>query len=318
MNAPLPGTAAAFAFEIDGRPVTAHAGETLLQVAQRHGVGIPHLCFKEGYRADGNCRACVVEIEGERVLAASCCRQPAPGMKVQVDSPRAQAARRGVLELLLADVPEPQPGSELARWADGVGARARRYEERAQPAADLSHPAIAVQLDACIQCGRCVRACREEQVNDVIGYAGRGDGARIVFDLDDPMGASSCVGCGECVQACPTGALAPRLPLGGPDGGEPALPAEGERHVESLCPFCGVGCQLSWVVADGRIRRVEGRDGPANHGRLCVKGRFGFDYVHSPQRLTQPLVRRPDRPKRLPVEGVPVDVEGRHVHGDAR
>jgi formate dehydrogenase major subunit len=307
MNAPLPGTAAAVAFELDGRPVVANAGETLLQAAQRHGLAIPHLCFKEGYRPDGNCRACVVEIEGERTLAPSCCRQPAPGMKVRVDSARAVAARRGVLELLLADVPEPQTGSELAHWAAAVDARVGRFEPREQPLADLSHPAIAVSLDACIQCGRCVRACREEQVNDVIGYAGRGDAARIVFDLDDPMGASSCVGCGECVQACPTGALAPRLPLGGPAGGEAARPHDGEDRVESLCPFCGVGCQLSWVVADGRIRRVEGRDGPANHGRLCVKGRFGFDYVHSPQRLTDPLVRLPGCPKRLPVDGVPAD-----------
>jgi formate dehydrogenase major subunit len=307
MSAALPTTAATIAFELDDRPVVAVAGETLLQAAQRHGVAIPHLCFKDGYRADGNCRACVVEIEGERVLAPSCCRFPTAGMKVRVDSVRASAARRTVIELLLADVPDPQPDSELARWREATGARVARFEPRVQPQADLSHPAIAVRLDACIQCGRCVRACREEQVNDVIGYAGRGDAARIVFDLDDPMGASSCVGCGECVQACPTGALAPRLPLGGPDGGEPALLRPDERAVDSLCPFCGVGCQLSWVVADGRIRRVEGRDGPANRGRLCVKGRFGFDYVHSPQRLTEPLVRLPGRPRRLPVDGIAPD-----------
>src|SRR5205809_1539844 len=141
-----------------------------------------------------------------------------------------------------------------------------------------------VHLDACIQCTRCVRACREEQVNDVIGYAFRGGDSKIVFDLDDPMGESTCVACGECVQACPTGALAP--------ANDAYLIAE-DRAVASVCPYCGVGCQLTYHVKDNRIVRVDGRDGPANHERLCVKGRFGFDYVHHRQRLTQPLIRRP-------------------------
>jgi formate dehydrogenase major subunit len=142
---------------------------------------------------------------------------------------------------------------------------------------------MAVNLDACIQCTRCVRACREEQVNDVIGYAFRGAHSKIVFDLDDPMGASSCVGCGECVQACPTGALAPA---------HDAYARPVDRKVDSLCPYCGVGCQITYHVKDNEIVHVEGRNGPANHERLCVKGRFGFDYVSHPQRLTKPLIRR--------------------------
>ncbi len=155
---------------------------------------------------------------------------------------------------------------------------------REQPKADLSHPAMAVNLDACIQCNRCVRACREEQVNDVIGYALRGAHSEIVFDLNDPMGDSSCVACGECVQACPTGALMPKTQIG-----SQAV----DKKVDSVCPFCGVGCLLTYNVKDNKIVSVDGRDGPANHSRLCVKGRFGFDYAHSPQRLTVPLIRKP-------------------------
>jgi formate dehydrogenase major subunit len=287
---------AAIEFELDGRTIDARAGETIWEAARRHGTAIPTLCRYEGYRPDGNCRACVVEIDGERVLAPSCCRAPSAGMKVRSASDRARAAQRMVVELLLADAP-PAPrreDSELTRWARELGVTRSRFAAREQPRADFSHPAIAVQLDACIQCTRCVRACREEQANDVIGYAGRGDAARIVFDFGDPMGASTCVGCGECVQACPTGALMPRL-LGEVDAplrpGDVA-PRAAERRVDSLCPFCGVGCQLTFHVSGNRIRYVEGRNGPANQGRLCVKGRFGFDYAASRERLDVPLVRR--------------------------
>ncbi len=321
-------------FELDGRSVDALPGETILQAAARHRVEIPHLCFKEGYRPDGNCRACVVEIEGERVLAPSCCRAPKPGMKVRAESPRARASQRMVLELLLADAPA-QPhraDSELQDWSRRLGLSGSRFGARAQPADDLSHPAMDVRLDACIQCGRCVRACREEQVNDVIGYAGRGDAARIVFDIGDPMGASSCVACGECVQACPTGALLPKGVRPGmaeasasavasdpaaataapaasavaADGDVPPADAPLDR-VDSLCPFCGVGCQLTYHVRDNRILWVDGRDGPANRSRLCVKGRFGFDYAMSPQRLTVPLVRRAGVAKNPRFDRVPSD-----------
>ena len=205
--------AEAIRFELDGREVEALPGETILQVAERLGARVPHLCYAEGMRADGNCRACVVEIEGERVLAASCSRQPAPGMKVRTANERTRAAQRMVLELLLADMPDApyRADSELHLWSRELNVAAPRFGRRPEPPPDLSHPAIAVHLDACIQCTRCVRACREVQVNDVIGYAGRGAAARIVFDLEDPMGLSTCVACGECVQACPTGALLPRV-----------------------------------------------------------------------------------------------------------
>jgi formate dehydrogenase major subunit len=272
-------------FRLNGRTLMASVGETIIEAAQRHGIEIPHLCYKPGMRPDGNCRACMVEIKGERVLAPSCCRAPSPGMEVSSDTPRAVHSQRLVVEMLAADVPARvyKPDSELEQWKRWLQIGAPRFEPRAQPAADLSHPAMAVNLDACIQCTRCVRACREVQVNDVIGYAHRGAHSQIVFDLGDPMGESTCVACGECVQACPTGALAPA---------NDAYLLRDDKTVPSVCPYCGVGCQLTYHVKDNHIVRVEGRGGPANEERLCVKGRFGFDYVHHRHRLTKPLIRK--------------------------
>src|SRR5712691_7633704 len=281
-------------FFLDGAEVEAEPDETIWQVASRQGVEIPHLCWlpKPGYRADGNCRACMVEIEGERVLAASCIRPPTPGMKVHSASERAKASRQLVFELLVGDQPDRaaahDPESRLWQWADALEVDDSRFPQRAPTAPDRSHPAMAVQLDACIQCNLCVRACREVQVNDVIGMAGRGYGEKIVFDFDDPMGNSTCVACGECVQACPTGALMPASLVD--DNGVYANAPD--REVESVCPYCGVGCQLIFKMKDDRIVAVDGKDGPANHNRLCVKGRFGFDYVHHPDRLTEPLIRK--------------------------
>src|ERR1700681_3650720 len=198
-------------FSLNGHAVSARSDETIIQAAKRHGVDIPHLCYLDGMRPDGNCRACVVEVKGERVLAPSCCRFPTAGMEVASDSPRAVLSQTMVLELLLSDMPERiyKPDSELSFWADKMQVAKPRFEARVSPAAEFSHPDIAVNLDACIQCTRCVRACREVQVNDVIGYAFRGNRSEIVFDLGDPMGESTCVACGECVQAFPPGALMP-------------------------------------------------------------------------------------------------------------
>ncbi len=280
----------AVTFDINGRTVEALSTETLIEVADREGIEIPRLCYREGMEVVGNCRSCMVEINGERVLAPSCCRYPTEGMKVTTDSPRAVAAQKMVLELLLSDMPETEytRHNEVDFWARKLAVGKPRFAARRQPRQDASHAAITVNLDACIQCTRCVRACRDEQVNDVIGLAFRGDHAKIVFDMDDPMGDSTCVACGECVQACPTGALMPARDV--------ALTVP-DKQVDSLCPYCGVGCQLTYNVKDNKILFVEGRDGPANHERLCVKGRYGFDYAHHPHRLTVPLIRRADAPK---------------------
>ena len=296
-------------FSLDGKDVTATPGETIWQVAKREGTRIPHLCYADepGYRPDGNCRACMVEVEGERVLAASCLRTPTPNMKVTTNNARATTARNLVMELLIADQPAREvahdPNSKLWGWADEMGVTSSRFPGRELPAPDSSHPAMRVQLDACIHCNLCVRACREVQVNDVIGMAYRGNGAKIVFDFDDPMGDSTCVACGECVQACPTGALM-----------EASLVDEkGVGHtgnldeVDSVCPYCGVGCQITYQIRDQQIAAVQGRNGPANEQRLCVKGRFGFDYVNHAHRLTKPLIRRDDAPKHADCEVDPLN-----------
>ncbi|MEJ2644277.1 MAG: formate dehydrogenase subunit alpha [Gammaproteobacteria bacterium] len=297
MTVSEPAPSRSIRFSLNGRELDARPGETILQAAQRSGIEIPHLCYMDGMRADGNCRSCMVEIEGERVLAPSCCRTPSEGMAVQSASERAVKAQKLVLELLQSDMPERAytRDNELDNWSVRLGLGKPRFTPRPEPAPDDSHPAMSVRLDACIQCTRCVRACREEQVNDVIGYAFRGDHAKIVFDFDDPMGDSSCVGCGECVQACPTGALMPAYEVG--------LQVT-DKQVQSVCPYCGVGCQLTYNVKDNHILFVEGRDGPANHRRLCVKGRYGFDYVNHPHRLTRPLIRRTDMPKSVDIDAV--------------
>ena len=273
------------AIKINGKNYFGNPNETILDVSKRNGIEIPHLCFKEGMRPDGNCRACMVEIEGERVLQPSCVRTISDGMVVNTNNDRVVHSQKLVLELLTSDVSHKvyKKDSELSDWAERLNIKANRFPTNVQEKHDLTHPAIAVNLDACIQCTRCVRACREEQVNDVIGYANRGFKSEIVFDINDFMGESTCVGCGECVQACPTGALMPskEVALNIPD-----------KKVESVCPYCGVGCLLTYNVKDEKILFAEGRDGPSNLSRLCVKGRYGFDYIHNDGRLTKPLIRK--------------------------
>ncbi len=285
-------------FVLDGKDVEARPGQSIWEVAEGRGLVIPHLCHKPapGYRPDGNCRICVVEVEGERALAASCVRAPSEGMVVVTDSPRVRAARLMVGELLLADQPAAahDASSHLAVTLREIGVEESRFprlEPVRVPLLDASHVAMRVNLDACIQCGLCVRACHEVQVNDVIGMGGRGHDCWPRFDLGDPMGKSTCVACGECVQACPTGALMPASVMDDAHRGDSA---DFDSETRTICPFCGVGCQISLRVKDGRIRDVVGLDGPANENRLCVKGRFGFDYITHPERLTVPLIRRVD------------------------
>ncbi len=289
-------------FNLNGEDVTVPEGWTIWEAAKGQGFTIPHLCHKPqpGYRPDGNCRACMVEVEGERTLIASCIRPAADGMVVKTDSDRAEKSRAMVMELLVADQPEePHDVSshfwDMAKLNDVSDSRFPAKEAEKIPLLDDSHVAMRVNLDACINCNLCVRACREVQVNDVIGMAGRGHTAQVVFDQNDPMGTSTCVACGECVQACPTGALMPATVLDDKQQGDSK---DYDSETESVCPFCGVGCKVSLKVKDGKVKYVEGINGPANEGRLCVKGRFGFDYIHHPHRLTKPLIRREDAPEK--------------------
>ncbi|PSL19199.1 formate dehydrogenase subunit alpha [Shimia abyssi] len=294
-------------FNLNGEDVTVPEGTSIWDAANGKGFVIPHLCHKpaKGYTPDGNCRACMVEVEGERALVASCIRPATEGMVVKSESDRAKKARAMVTELLVADQPEVKHDASSHFWEMAAlnGVEESRFpakEPEFVPLLDNSHVAMSVNLDACIHCNLCVRACRDVQVNDVIGMSGRGSTAKIVFDQDDPMGASSCVACGECVQACPTGALMPAAVLDETGAGDSK---DYDREVDSVCPYCGVGCQIKFKIKDDKIKYVEGIDGPANENRLCVKGRFGFDYINHPHRLTKPLIRRDD----APAKGLNVD-----------
>jgi len=301
-------------FSLNGKNVTAFEGTSIWEVARAEGELIPHLCHKPepGYRSDGNCRACMVEIEGERVLAASCIRTVQENMVVSTNTERAIKSRALVAELLAADQPvnAHDASSHFSEMLELNGVERSRFPAKDPsyvPLLDDSHVAMRVNLDSCIHCNLCVRACREVQVNDVIGMSGRGHEAQIVFDMDDPMGQSTCVACGECVQACPTGALMPATVLNNAQIGDRA---DYDREVQSICPYCGVGCQLSYKIKDNKIKYVEGVNGPANENRLCVKGRFGFDYVHHGHRLTTPLIRRVDAPSK----GLNVDPSNPFTH----
>jgi formate dehydrogenase major subunit len=246
---------------------------------------------------------CVVEVQGARVLQAACIRQAEDGMVVQTQSDSVQRSRAMLTELLMADYPQtaPEPNGHAQRatgkanllldLAAQQGITAPRFPAR--PVAqgrDMSSAVIQVNHDACIMCDRCIRACDDVQCNDVIGRAGKGYTARIAFDNDLPMGQSTCVSCGECMAACPTGALIDKpLTL-------TVLPETPIKKVDSLCPYCGVGCSITYAVDTQRntILQVAGRESPVNHGRLCVKGRYGFDYAHHHERLVVPLIRKPE------------------------
>ena len=283
-------------FFLNTKKVEANNNETIWDVSKREGIDIPHLCHsnKNGYKPDGNCRACVVEIQGEKTLAASCIRKPTLGMKVFTNTPKVENSQYLILELLLSDLPKNKhnifQGNHFWNILKKKKINKSRFLQKNKdhvPVIDQSHPAMTVSLDACIQCGLCIRACRDVQVNDVLGMSGRGADSYPVFDMNNPMGDSSCVGCGECVQACPTGALI-ETSLLDKNNDQTIFP---EKQIKSLCPFCGVGCQTLVSVKDNKIVAVDGQNGPANENRLCVKGRFGFDYINSPQRLTTPLIR---------------------------
>ncbi|MGD8868096.1 MAG: 2Fe-2S iron-sulfur cluster-binding protein, partial [Gemmatimonadales bacterium] len=234
---------------IDGRQVTALKGSTIWQAAQRAGIEIPVLCHDQRLRPIGVCRMCVVDV-GERVLAAACVREATDGMDVVTNSEKVRLCRRTLTELLLSDYPdvsrrESSTGDdmllELAREF-GIDRTAIDVPSGNGRGQDDSSPVIAVDHAACILCDRCIRACDEVQHNDVIGRTGKGYTARISFDFDVPMGQSTCVSCGECAAECPTGALTIK-PITAP-----IRPRNELTAVESVCPYCGVGCAITYHV----------------------------------------------------------------------
>ncbi len=303
---------------IDGVQVTVPEGTTIWTAAKEAGIDIPVLCHDERYDPVGVCRMCVVDTGG-RVYAAACVRPCEDGMAVATSTPDLERNRATLTELLIADQPaaEHDPkqtttgDNELLALADRFGvARGDGLPVASGRGTDLSNPVIAVDHDACILCDRCVRACDDIQGNDVIGRSGKGYATRIAFDLNDPMGGSSCVTCGECVAACPTGALTNK-----PIGNVPIRPRTELDSVDSVCPYCGVGCALTYQVdrERGAIAFAEGRDQPGSKGRLCVKGRYGWDYAASAQRLITPLIRRDDA---YPKGALSADVRGEMNGGE--
>src|ERR1700733_3376260 len=298
---------------IDGQAVTVPEGTTILDAAQQLGIAIPVLCHDDRYDPVGVCRVCVVDV-GARVYAAACVRACEEGMEVTTTGDRLDRHRATLTELLLSDQPDPSTDPKETTTGDnellvlvrqyGVEKDADRLPQGEGRSIDDSNPVIAVNHDACILCDRCVRACDDIQGNDVIGRSGKGYATRIAFDLNDEMGKSSCVSCGECVAACPTGALTNK-----PIHDVPIQPRTELDAVDTVCPYCGVGCALTYYVdrERGAIAYADGREQPGSQGRLCVKGRYGWDYAASPQRLTVPLIRREDS---YPKGALSADVRG--------
>jgi formate dehydrogenase major subunit len=302
---------------IDGREVTAAEGSTIFQAAQAAGIDIPVLCHDERYDPVGVCRLCVVDV-GAPAFAAACVRACENGMEVTTSTPELERSRAVLTEMLLSDQPDREQDvkqaktgdNELLALADRFGVSQDGLPRASGRGADSSSPVIAVDHDSCILCDRCVRACDDIQGNDVIGRSGKGYATRIAFDLNDPMGNSSCVSCGECVAACPTGALTNK-----PIRQIPIRPRTELDAVDTVCPYCGVGCALTYYVdrENNAISFAEGREQPGSHGRLCVKGRYGWDYAASPQRLTKPLIRRDES---YPKGALSADVRGEVAAGE--
>ncbi len=277
--------------KIDGREIAVPENTTVWEAAKQLDIDIPVLCHSPQIEPVGVCRMCVVDV-GERVLAASCVRQCQDGMNVVTSSEKLDQHRATLTRLLLADHPVPCERERTTGDCD-LEELGRRYgllnpksKINSPKSTDLSSPVIAVDHQSCILCDRCIRACDDVQSNEVIGRTGKGYTAQIAFDLNDPMGESTCVSCGECASACPTGALTnKKITL-------PVVPASDLNSVDSVCPYCGVGCAVTFHSLDNRVVYADGRESPVNHGRLCVKGRYGWDYTTHPQRLTKPLIRR--------------------------
>jgi predicted molibdopterin-dependent oxidoreductase YjgC len=267
--------------EVDGRPVEAEEGMTVLQALRRAGMDAPTLCYHQNLTPVNACRVCVVELEGSRVLIPSCSRRVEPGMKVRADTERVRRARRVVLELLASSVDistAPALQGYLADYGGDpgrFGAGVRRVEEPLRDDNDL----YVREYAKCILCYKCVEACGDDaQFTFALSVAGRGFDARIDAGADAPLLDSRCVFCGNCVAVCPTGALMPLIEHRMRQAGE--WDESRQRATETICPYCGVGCAVTLHVQDNRIVKVTS---PADHGvtrgNLCVKGRFGFGYV---------------------------------------
>ncbi len=279
---------------LNGKKIEALQGQTILDVARQNAVRIPTLCYHKDLSPTGNCRICVVDVKGTRALQAACVTQVWDGMEIDTESDKARASRVLSLELMLANHPQDcitcdvsgdcelqDLAYEYKVEAPAWGTKGTRYPVDSDP-----NPFIRVDMNRCILCRRCVEACAEIQVRDVWGVAERGFDEVIVAGADTTMLEARCESCGQCVAYCPTGALSNKMTYG-----------KGRVHqvqkVKTTCPYCGVGCQFDLDVRDGKIIGVTSNpDAPVNNMALCVKGRYGYDFVHHPDRLKKPRVRR--------------------------
>lgn len=282
------------ALNIDGREFEATTGQTILEVARENGIHIPTLCYYEGTTNVGACRVCVVEVENARSLVASCCMPASPGMVVKTNTERVLNARKMIVELLWASgdhnclTCEKNGNCELQDLVYDMKIELPRFNiDPPGYRVEDTNSMISRDLNKCILCGRCVRACNEIQVNEILDFSSRGSRAKVGPAFDADYIDSECVFCGQCVDVCPVGALTFK------QARFEGRPWEIEK-VRTTCTYCGVGCQLDLNVHDGKIIKVTGNReyGQPNDGSLCVKGRFGMDFITHPDRLTTPLIRK--------------------------
>ncbi|WP_019867338.1 formate dehydrogenase subunit alpha [Methylovulum miyakonense] len=278
--------------EIDGFKVTVPAGTSIMRAASSIGIDIPKLCATDSIEPFGSCRLCLVQIEGGRGMPASCTTPVAEGQKVITQNPRLAEVRRGVMELYISDHPldcltcSANGDCELQDMAGAVGLREVRYnpvETHLNALKDTSNPYFTFDPSKCIVCSRCVRACEETQGTFALTIDGRGFDSKVSPGQNQPFMESECVSCGACVQACPTATLMEKAVI---DNGQP------EHAIITTCAYCGVGCSFrAEMKGEQVIRMVPNKDGKANHGHSCVKGRFAFGYATHKDRITKPMVR---------------------------
>jgi predicted molibdopterin-dependent oxidoreductase YjgC len=276
---------------IDGAEIACDGSNTVLQIARENGIYIPSLCYHPKLGPASMCRVCVVEVDGTKGLQTACSLMPTDGMKAHTATPRVIEARKMVVNLLLANGNhnclscEVNGDCELQEAAYRLGIETPAFLVKQTEERDESAAFIMRDPNKCIQCGRCIEGCNRMVVNEVLDFGFRGGHTKVICDKDSPMGASSCVQCGECVQLCPVGALIEKKGIGKARAWE-------TKKVRTTCPYCGVGCQLNLHMKGDQIIRVTGVDGAQpNRGHLCVKGRYGYDFIYSEDRLTTPLIK---------------------------
>jgi predicted molibdopterin-dependent oxidoreductase YjgC len=279
---------------INQKKILAHQGQTILQAARDNQIEIPTLCFHKDLSPTGNCRMCMVEVAGQRFLQAACVTAVVDGMVIETHNTKVVQSRKQNLELLLVNHPQDCITCDVSDECElrdlvneykvkvpAWGSKGARYLQDSDP-----NPFIRVDMNRCILCRRCILACAEIQGRDVWGVADRGFGEQIIAGAGTTLLEARCESCGQCVAYCPTGALSNKMNYG-------LAPADQVRKVTTTCSYCGVGCQFDLLVKGNKIIGVSSNpSAPVNGMALCVKGRYGYDYIHHPDRVLKPRVRR--------------------------